>query len=226
MATARGLRVGLTGGLGSGKSTVARLFADLGAHILSADEIARDLMQPGTQVFTQIVARFGPTVLREDGTLNRPELARLAFAGGRVDELNRIIHPATIARQGELADEILALNQQAIVIVESALIFETKYGSGWRDRFNRMILVTTPDELKIQRFTARALAQDPAADPARLKLEARRRLAQMIPDCDKAPQCDFVLSNDGTLEQLRSAVSAVWQSLGQQGDDAGQAVTS
>ncbi len=221
MKPAAGLRVGLTGGLGSGKSTVARLFACLGAHILSADEIARDLMQPGTPVFpnpvfTAIVTRFGPAVLREDGSLNRPELARLAFAGGRVDELNRIIHPAAIARQGELADEIFARDPNAIVIVESALIFETKYGSGWRDRFDRMILVTAPDALKVQRFITRALAHDPAADPAQLEAEARRRLAQMISDAEKAPQCDFVIPNDGTLDQLRQNVANTWNQLSDQ----------
>ena len=218
MPAAQGLCVGLTGGLGSGKSTAARLFAEFGAHILSADEIARELMQPGTPasahpVFDSIVAQFGPDVLRADGTLDRQQLARLAFAGERVDELNAIIHPAAIARQAELAEALFARDPHAVVLVESALIFETKYGSGWRERFDRMILVTAPEALKIQRFITRARTQDPTADPAQLELEARRRLAQMIPDAVKAPQCDFVLLNDGTLEKLREGAGDLWKRL-------------
>ena len=151
-----GLRVGLTGGLGSGKSTVAGMLAKKGAHVLSADEIGRSLMQPGTAVFDAIVQSFGPSVVQHDGVLNRPELARLAFAGGRVEELNAIVHPATIARQGELVDAIFARDADAVVVIESALIFETRHGDGWRDRFDRLVLVTAPESLKIERFVLRS----------------------------------------------------------------------
>ena len=202
------LRVGLTGGLGSGKSTIAGMMVELGAEVLSADEIARGLMEPGTNVFDAIVAKFGPGVVK-DGRLDRPGLAALAFAGGRVEELNAIVHPATIALQSELMGAMLAKDGGALVVVESALIFETTHGDGWRGRFDRMILVTAPEERKIERFIARSGGGDRTA----LEAEAKRRLARMIPDEVKAPQCDFVIANDGSLDQLRRRVADVWQEL-------------
>ena len=205
------IRVGLTGGLGSGKTTVAGIFAELGAHILSADEIARALMQPGQPVFAAIVKKFGPTLVREDGTLNRPELSRLAFAGGRVEELNAIIHPAAIDRQEELVHEIAARDPNAVILVESALIFETKHSRGWRGRFDKMILVRASDEHKIARYIARMAPH--GGDPEALEADARLRLSKMIADDKKAAQCDFVILNDGTLDRLREQVARIWAKL-------------
>ena len=204
-----GLRVGLTGGLGSGKSTVAGMFGELGAKVLSADEIGRGLMQPGEAIYGAIVERFGPGVVKADGGLDRAALARLAFAEGRVEELNAIVHPATIARQGELAEELFARDPSAVVVVESALIFETTHGGGWRERFDRMVLVTAPEELKVARFVARA----GGGDAPGLEAEARRRLAQMISDEKKMGRVDFVVSNAGSLKELRKQAEAVWAAL-------------
>jgi dephospho-CoA kinase len=156
-----GLRVGLTGGLGSGKSTVAALLAARGAHILSADDLGRQLMEPGTSVFEAIVQRFGLEVVQPDGRLDRATLARISFAENRVEELNAIVHPATIALQGEMTAALFAREPSAIVVVESALIFETKYGEGWRERFDCLVLVTAPEEQKIARFIARSSSGDP-----------------------------------------------------------------
>ncbi len=216
------LRVGLTGGLGSGKSTVTRMFAALGAHIVSADRIGRELMQPGQAVYAQIVARFGPSVVTADRSLDRPALARLAFGGaeggaGRVEELNAIVHPATIARQADLIDEIAARDADAVAIVESALIFETKYGGegGLRRRFDRLILVTAPERLKIARFVARSAGSKTLSKEERhaLEAEARRRIARQIDDAQKAASCDYVLANDGPIEQLQAQVDALWPVL-------------
>jgi dephospho-CoA kinase len=204
-----GLVVGLTGGLGSGKSTAAAMFQRLGAHVLSADELGRQLMEPGTEVFRAIADRFGPSAVGADGRLDRAALARMAFGEGRVEDLNSIVHPATIRLQGELAEAILHENPGAIVVVESALIFETQHSVGWRERFGRLILVAAPDELKVARFVARSGAGDPAA----LEAEAKRRLSRMIPDESKAPQCDFVIVNDGTLNQLQLQVGQIWKQL-------------
>lgn len=204
-----GLTVGLTGGLASGKSTVLRMFEDLGAYGLSADEIARGLMEPGTAVFAAILNRFGPGVVTAGGRLDRPALAQIAFGdgqtAGRVEELNAIVHPATIARQQELAAEIFAREPGAVVVIESALIFETLHSAGWRKRFDWMVLVTAPEELKVQRFIARSGGSDVMA----LEAEALRRLARMIPDKVKAIECDFVIANTGSLEALRTQVVAV-----------------
>lgn len=209
MTLKTGLRVGLTGGLGSGKSTVAAMMAARGAYVLSADELGRQLMEPGQAVYAAIAERFGAGVLLADGRLDRRELARLAFEEGRVEELNAIVHPATIAAQAERVAAIFAKDAEAVVVVESALIFETKYGAGLRERFDRMLLVTATEALKVERFVARAGGRD----RAELEAEARRRLAKMIPDEEKVEECDFVIVNDGTLAELQVRVNAVWDGL-------------
>ena len=213
------LRVGLTGGLGSGKTTAGRLFRSHGAHVLEADEIGRELMQPGQPVYDAIVARFSPQVVLPGGALDRKGLARIAFGAGRVEELNAIVHPAVIARQAELAEAIGAEDAGAVVMVESALIFETKHSgdeeSGWRRRFDRIILVTAPDEVKIARFVARAAGERSLSDreKADLEAEAQRRLDQQIPDEQKAAFCDYVLTNGGALTELEWQVDQLWPIL-------------
>ena len=216
------LRVGLTGGLGSGKSTAAQRFAELGAVVFSADEIGRELMQPGEAVYAAIVAHFGAGVVKADGALDRSALARIAFTDGRLEELNAIVHPAVIARQVELIDEIAARDANAVAIVESALIFETKYGEtkyggegDCRRRFDRLIFVKASEELKIARFVARAAGSKTLSDEARraLEAEAQRRIARQIDDESKAAKCDYVLTNDGSIEQLQAQVDALWPVL-------------
>lgn len=211
------LRVGLTGGLGSGKSTAARMFAAKGAHVFSADEIGRELMQPGQAVYAAIVAKFGPGVVKADGTLDRPALGRMAFGQGRIGELEAIVHPATIARQADLIAEVAAREPDAVAIVESALIFETKYGGedGWQKRFDRIIFVQAPEDKKIARFVARSAGGRALSDEERaaLEAEARRRMANQAETERNAEACDFVLVNDGSLEGLQAQVDTVWPVL-------------
>jgi dephospho-CoA kinase len=227
------LRVGLTGGLGSGKSTAAKLFASLGAHVLNADALGRELMEPGQPVYAAIVAHFGKGVVLADGNLDRRTLARIAFADGRVEELNAIVHPAVIARQGELSEAIFARDADAVVMVESALIFETNYGETnyrepnagravdrfggprWSSRFDRIILVTAPEEVKVARFVARSGAGEEMtpARRAELEAEAQRRLAQQIPDEQKSALSDYVLTNGGALTELEWQVDQLWPIL-------------
>lgn len=214
------LRVGLTGGLGSGKSTAARQFAKLGAAVFYADGIGRELMQPGEPVYAAIVTHFGAGVVSPDGTLDRGALARIAFGNGdmdagRVEELNAIVHPAVIARQKELMDEVVARDANAVAIVESALIFETKFGGGWHKRFDRLIFVRAPEELKIARFVARAAGGKTLSEEARrvLAAEARRRIARQTETDRSAVHCDTILTNDGTIEQLQAQVDVLWPEL-------------
>ena len=211
------LRVGLTGGLGSGKSTAAQRFAQLGAHVLHADEIARGMMQPGEAVYDQIVRRFGRRVVADDGQLDRSELARIAFGEGRIEELNSIVHPATIARQEELIADIGAREPDAVVIVESALVFETKHGGqeGWHKRFDCIILVRASEETKVTRFVARASGCKVLDLTATHELEAdaRRRISQQLDDDWKAQHSDYVLNNDGSTEELVAQVDALWPLL-------------
>ena len=216
------LRVGLTGNLGSGKSTIAALLRELGAEVVEADQLGRVLMEPGQPVFAAIVERFGPAVVLADGRLDRPALARLAFEGGRLQELNAIIHPAVIAAQREWMRQVFAANPAAVAVVESALIFEVERDarlrgesetvlSNWHRRFDRVVVVTAPDELKIARYAAR-VATTPGARPAAAE-EARRRLRHQIPDAETAPRADYLLENTGDLEALRAAVRALWARL-------------
>ncbi len=201
------LRVGLTGGLGSGKTTVAAIFREQGFHVLEADAIARDMMQPGQEVFRRIVEHFGPEVVRSDGSLDRAQLAGLAFGEGRLDELNRIVHPPVIAEQERQTNKIFARDPLAVVVVESALVFEAeKWGTvpGWRKRFDRVVLVTAPDELKLERFLARVAGADAGPEKRNLaEQDARLRLAVQLPDAEKIPQSDYVIDNAGPVAATR-----------------------
>jgi len=220
------LRVGLTGSLGSGKSTAARLFAAHGAHILQSDAIGRELMQSGQAVYAAIVERFGSGVVLPDGQLDRPALAKIAFTDGRVEELNAIVHPAVIARQAELTEAIFERDPHAVVIVESALIFETHYGETnnvgqpsekgrWHRRFDRTILVTAPEEIKVARFVARSAAGTELTEARResLEAEARKRLAQQLPDDQKSSLVDYILTNGGPIAELEWQVDQLWPIL-------------
>jgi dephospho-CoA kinase len=204
------LRVGLTGGLGSGKSTVASMFAALGAAVIGADQLGRELMQPGEPVFAAIVEKFGAGVVRSDGSLDRKALAVLAFQGNQGDALNRIVHPAVIAAQQEWMRGIFAADPQRVAIVESALIFEVeKWGTapGWLDRFDKLILVTAPNSLKIARFVERMKGSYGA------EADARARIAAQIPDAEKVPRCDYVIDNSGALEHTRAVVGEIYREL-------------
>jgi dephospho-CoA kinase len=211
------LRVGLTGDLGSGKSTVARLLAARGAIILSSDEMARAMMQPGQPVYAAIVDHFGPTILAPDATLDRRKLAQLAFTEGRAEELNAIVHPAVLAEQARRIEAITHTNPNAIVVVESALIFTTKHGLNnqpWSKRFDRIILVTAPEPLKIARFIARASIGRTLtpAEHATLEADAHRRLAMQTANQSHASEC-LIISNNSTLEHLEHQVTNIWTQL-------------
>jgi dephospho-CoA kinase len=216
------LRVGLTGGLGSGKSTVAAFLRELGAQVIEADELGRTLMQPGQPVFAEIVRVFGLEVVGADGRLNRARLADLAFQGGRLQELNAIVHPAVIAEQRRWTAEVFHRDPSAIAVIESALIFEVERDArargeketvlaDWRRRIDRIVVVTAPDETKVARYAAR-ISPDPAAQAA-AAAEARVRLSHQIPDAEKAARADFVLENTGDREALHTQVAELWQRL-------------
>ena len=118
------LRIALTGGAASGKSAVAAMLRELGAFVSQSDEVARAMMQPGEAVYDSIVQQFGPQVVQADGTLDRRELARLAFHGGRLQALNAMVHPAVIAAQTAWLRTVAAEHPRAVAVVESALVLE------------------------------------------------------------------------------------------------------
>lgn len=216
------LRVGLTGGLGSGKSTVAGYLRDLGAEVIEADELGRTMMEPGQQVYSEIVRVFGPQVVNPDGRLNRARLAQMAFQGGRLNELNDLVHPAVIAAEQRWMEEVFARDPAAVAVVESALIFEAVRDArargvqenvllDWRRRIDRVIVVTAPDEVKIARYAARICPSVDGREAA--EADARLRLSYQIPDREKAAKADYVLDNTGDIAQLRAQVVALWQRL-------------
>jgi dephospho-CoA kinase len=216
------LRLGLTGGLGSGKSTVAAMLREFGAEVIESDELGRALMEPGQAVFNEIVHVFGPDVVATDGRLNRARLAELAFKGGRVQELNAIIHPAVIEAQRLWMNEVFAHDPAAIALVVSALIFEVERdarASGdanavfteLRKRIDRVVLVTAPDDAKIARYVDRI--SPTGADRGAAEADARSRLAHQIPDNEKADRADYVLENTGDIDALRAQVLALWPRL-------------
>jgi dephospho-CoA kinase len=216
------LRVGLTGGLGSGKSTVADYLRMLGAEVIEADELGRILMEPGHTVYAEIVRTFGSEVVLPDGQLNRTRLAELAFQGKQLDTLNAIVHPAVIAAQQRWMKEVFALHPAAVAVVESALIFEVERDArargveegilaNWRRQFDRIVVVTAPDEVKIVRYAARVSSG--SNDLKAAAADGRNRLAHQISDAEKAARADYIVNNKGDKSALRAQVEGMWQHL-------------
>ena len=202
------LRVGLTGGIASGKSVVGEMFVKLGAHLILADTIAHELMQPGQPVYDEVVRRFGDEILNADGIINRPKLAEIAFghpgSAGRVQELNQIVHPAVLARENEWMEEVGRRDPHAIAMVEAALILE----AGGADRFARLIVVTCTPEQRVQRFARRLGISEEAA-----RAEVTRRMAAQFPDEEKIKAADFVVDNSGSLDATAKQVERVFALL-------------
>jgi dephospho-CoA kinase len=216
------LRVGLTGGLGSGKSTVASTLSELGAQVLESDDIGRALMEPGQPVFAEIVRAFGPTVVAPDGRLDRGRLAEFAFRGGRLNELNGIVHPAVIEAQMKWTNGVFERDPSAIAVIVSALLFEAErdaHARGERDtllanlrrRIGYLVVVTAPDDVKIRRYVDRLGV--PADQRATAEADARSRLAHQMPDAEKAARADYVLENAGDRQALQVQVEALWRHL-------------
>jgi dephospho-CoA kinase len=211
------LRVGLTGGLGSGKSTVAALFRRLGAPVMGADAVGREMMKPGHTVYNEIVRTFGPGVVQQDGTLDRRRLAELSFSDGRLEELNAIVHPAVIAEQQRWMDQLAHEQPNSVAIYETALLFEASRASrtsAWRDRFDHLILVTAPEPVRIARYVARMAGPDATPETrTALAEEARRRIAAQLPDSEKIPLSDTILHNDGSVEEISRQTEELYRKL-------------
>jgi dephospho-CoA kinase len=198
------LRVGLTGGIACGKTTVGRMFAALGAQLIEADMVAHQLMRPGQRVYNELVQHFGPEILSEDGSINRGKLAQAAFGNGRVEELNRLVHPAVLASQEEWLARTERSNPGAVAIVEAALILEAGVGR----RFDKLVVVTCLPQQKAERFAARHGVGREAA-----QAEVERRQAAQWPDSEKVAAADYVVDNSGTLEETRRQVGAIYAEL-------------
>jgi dephospho-CoA kinase len=204
------LKVGLTGGIASGKSIVGEMFAALGAHLIQADAIAHELMQPGETVYQEVVRHFGEGILNPDGTVNRARLAEAAFSArgankpSRIRELNQIVHPAVIRRQDEWMAEVGQRDPGSIAMVEAALILE----AGAAKRFDRLVVVTCRPEQRIQRWGARL-----GVDEETARREVGRRMAAQFPDEEKIKAADYVIDNSRSFDETRKQVAAIYPEL-------------
>ncbi|MGA7925141.1 MAG: dephospho-CoA kinase [Candidatus Sulfotelmatobacter sp.] len=218
------LKVGLTGGIAAGKSVVGDMLVALGAHLVQADRIAHQLMLPGQAVYNQVVRHFGAGILNPDLSVNRSKLAESAFGSSaaqgqpstapsavspsaipsRVQELNRIVHPAVIRSQEEWMEEMGRQDPHAVAIVEAALIVE----AGAAKRFDRLIVVTCSDEQRIARFAARHKLDLDAA-----RKEVERRMAAQLPEAEKIKAADYVIDNSGSLDHTREQARQLWATL-------------
>lgn len=189
--------VGLTGGIGAGKSTVAQLFEERGVPIVDADAIARDVVKPGEPALAELVEHFGDSILGAGGELNRGKLAEVAFADAESNEaLNAIMHPAISA---ETAKRIDALRGDHSVIVHDVpLLVE----AGLAGNYDLTVLVDTPAEVRLQRLTE-LRGMDPE--------DAKKRIAAQATDEQRRAVCDVALDNSGDIEHLRAQFEQMWE---------------
>ena len=192
------LLVGLTGGIGSGKTTVARMLASRGAVVIDADELARDAVETGTPGFDAVVRRFGDRVIGPDGSLDRAALAEIVFADADARAaLEAIVHPAV---RLAIAESIAAhQGTDDVVVVDSPLLIET----GEHESFPVVIVVTASDEARVARLGARGMEER----------DARSRMAAQMPLEDKAAHAHVVLDNDGDEPALERQVDRLWADL-------------
>jgi dephospho-CoA kinase len=183
---------------------VTKMFAEMGARIVDADTIVHELYRPGEEVYQELVKRFGAEIVKPDGELDRQKLAAAAFDGGRVDELNRIVHPAVIGRQEQWMREIGVKDPYAVAMVEAALIFE----AGVKERFDKIIVVTCKPAQKVARFGQRS-----GMNEADARADVERRNKAQMPDEEKARRANFVIDNSGSVEETRHQVQRIYAEL-------------
>ncbi len=192
------LSVGLTGGIGSGKSSVAQRFARLGAVIVDSDLIARQIVEPGQPALDEIAHRFSEGVIRADGTLDRLGLAAVVFNDSQaLADLNAIMHPKIAARSAQIVDEA---PEDAVVVHDSPLLVEQDLA----DSFDVVVVVDCPDDIRLDRLVnLRGMAPDDAV--ARMAAQAGRD--------ERLAVADYVIENSGSEDQLQQQTDAVWADL-------------
>jgi dephospho-CoA kinase len=202
------LKLGLTGGIAAGKSAVGEMLVALGAHLIQADAVSHQLMQPGEPVYQEIVRAFGPGILNPDGTVNRACLAEAAFGSpgqpSRIQELNKIVHPAVVRKQEEWMESLGRRDPKAIAVVEAALILE----AGAAKQFDRLLVVTCRPEQRVERWATRT-----KVDLETARREVSRRMAAQLPDEEKIKAADYVIDNSGSLDETKARVSALYPKL-------------
>jgi dephospho-CoA kinase len=201
VATRPVLRVGLTGGIASGKTTVAGLLAEHGAFVLDADKIGHDLIAPGGAAHEDVVARFGPAIVDPDGSISRPRLGAIVFADPEARRaLDALVHPHILPEVQRRIAEYLETGRALVAIVDAALLVE----AGIHRRFDRLVVVRCVRETQIRRLITRnGLSRG----------EAERRIDAQAPLETKLAEADYVVDTDGTMRQTREQVDRLWKDL-------------
>jgi dephospho-CoA kinase len=191
----------LTGGIASGKSTVARIFEELGAKVIDADRVGHELLRSSSPVHRQVVARFGQEILRPDGEIDRGRLGSMVFADPqKLRELSAIVHPSLIVRVDELAAELGARNPGAVILVDAAVIYE----AGAADRFRKILVAWCRPDQQIERLMAKTgLSRE----------DALRRVASQIPSDEKRRRADYVIDCSGSLAATRAQAEGIFPEL-------------
>lgn len=192
--------VGLTGGIGAGKSTVAALLASRGAVVLDADRIVRELQEPGTDVYRQIVARFGETVVLPDGSIDRAKLGEVVFGDDDARAaLNAIVHPVVME---SIAEQIQSYSSEpdTVVVLDVPLLVEVGGGEG----LDLVVVVDAPEDVRVQRLVA-----ERGMDPEQIRV---RMAAQATPEQRRA-LADVVITNDGDMTALARQVDELWKTI-------------
>ncbi len=191
------MKVGLTGGIGAGKSTVADMFSKLGAVVIRSDELSRQVIEPNTPGFQKVLSRFGNQILQENGSIDRQKLAQIVFNDkSALKDLEDIVHPLVRSKTNEMID---AQTQETIVVNEIPLLLE----KNMENLFDFLVVVVSSEKNRINRLIKRGLSEE----------EAKKRMALQVSDEIRKSSADFLISNDGNLEQLQADVSKVWQAL-------------
>lgn len=192
------MRVGLTGGIASGKSTVSELLAGFGAVIVDSDKIAREVVEPGTPGLARVVAEFGPSVLTESGALDRAKVGEIVFADqGARERLNAIVHPLVGARSAELEEAGRAAGK--LVVNDIPLLVEV----GYAPFFDEVIVVDVPVETQVERAIARGMTE----------IDARARIAAQASREERLAAATYVIDNTGSLDDLRKRVREIYDAL-------------
>lgn len=195
------LRVGLTGGIATGKSTVGEMFVALGVRLIDADRIVHELLEPGQAVYAAVVREFGPGVLLPDGTIDRRSLGGIIFGDvSRREALNAIVHPVVIQRQREFVEDVARQDPDGIAMVDAALMIEV----GTYKNYDALVVVTCPPEMQVQRLVERS----------GLTLEdARKRIQAQMSIEEKVRYADYVIDNSGSLANTKDQVAKVYSAL-------------
>jgi dephospho-CoA kinase len=195
------LIVGLTGGIASGKSLVAKVFQDLGAHIIDADKIVHELLEPGQQAWEEVVEYFGPEIVFPDKTIDRRKLGEIVFKDAEKRAwLNQCLHPKVFAVYNARAKHLCARALHAVIVLDAALLIET----GYHKKMDRIVVVYSDQEQQMERLTSRDRFS---------REQALVRIRSQMPLSEKLKQADYVIENTGTREETEQQAREIFQKL-------------